>query len=131
MSTRWRAERDFGRVVGTVLTALGAWNVWGAGRPLGGGIALGLGVLLLALSVVAPRTLVLANRGWMKLAEGLAFVSTRVILGLVYFVLMTPLGLIKRLTGSDPLARRAPGAETYWEPYPARQRDRRHYEKLF
>ena len=39
----------------------------------------------------------------MKLANGLSFVSTRVILALVFFLVITPLGVVKRLTGWDPL----------------------------
>jgi hypothetical protein len=42
----------------------------------------------------------------MALAEALGFVSTRVILGLVFFVVMTPLGWVMRRAGWDPLASR-------------------------
>jgi hypothetical protein len=68
---------------------------------------------------------------WMLLAEGLSFVTTRLILGLVFFLVVTPIGIAKRLTGWDQLGRRAPRSYSYWKPYSQRQRDPRHYEKMF
>lgn len=67
----------------------------------------------------------------MALAEGIGFVSTRIILAFVYFLVLTPIGLIKRAMGWDPLHRRAVRRESYWRPYSTRQRNRRHYEKMF
>ena len=67
----------------------------------------------------------------MALAEGLSFVMTRVVLGIVFFLVVTPIGAIKRLTGWDPLRRRSRPAPSYWGAYPERQRDPRHYEKMF
>lgn len=131
MAARWREERQFGRGVGTVLTLMGAWLIWRSASPTAGGTLAGLGVLLLTLGFVYPRVLVYPNRGWMKLANGLSFVSTRVILALVFFLVVTPLGVVKRLTGWDPLGRRRPPQESYWVPYPPRLRDPKHLEKMF
>ena len=94
-------------------------------------ITLPLGAALVLLGLVFPRALVFPNKAWMALAEVLSFVSTRVILAFVYFVIVTPIGFVKRLSGWDPLNRRAPKSESYWRPYSERQRDPRHYEKMF
>jgi hypothetical protein len=67
----------------------------------------------------------------MLLAEGLSFVTTRVILALVFFLVVTPIGVVKRLMGWDPLSRRAERRASYWQPYSERQRNPRHYEKMF
>jgi hypothetical protein len=87
--------------------------------------------MLLLLGIIFPRALVYPNKAWMALAEVLSFISTRIILAFVYFAIMTPIGVVKRLFGWDPLNRRAARSETYWRPYSERQRDRRHYEKMF
>jgi len=94
-------------------------------------VVLPLGAVLVLLGVIVPRALVIPNKAWMSLAEGLSFVTTRIILAFVFFVIVTPIGLFKRLTGWDPLHRRAPASDSYWRPYSARQRDPRHYEKMF
>jgi hypothetical protein len=83
------------------------------------------------LGLAFPRALVYPNKAWMMLAEGLSFVSTRIILAFVFFAIVTPIGFVKRLSGWDPLHRRAAAADSYWQPYSERQRDPRHYEKMF
>ena len=87
--------------------------------------------MLILLGLVLPRALIYPNKAWMKLAEVLAFVMTRLILGVVFFLIVTPIGMIKRLFGWDPLSRRGGRSASYWTPYSERQRDPRHYEKMF
>ena len=127
----FRAEREFGLVVGGIFTLLSLWWLY---RDKFAGVTqilLPLGSLLILLGVVYPRALVWPNRVWMTLAEGLSFVTTRIILAFVFFVVVTPIGLIKRAMGWDPLYRRSAPDESYWHPYPERQRNPRHYEKMF
>jgi len=90
-----------------------------------------LGALLVLLGIIVPRALVYPNKGWMKMAGAMSFVSTRIILAFVYFLVLTPIGLIKRAMGWDPLQRRADRSDTYWRPYTQRQRNPRHFEKMF
>ena len=90
-----------------------------------------LGALLVGLGILIPSALVYPNKIWMALAEVISFVSTRIILAVVYFLVLTPIGVIKRLFGWDPLHRRASSSESYWQPYSERQRDVRHYEKMY
>ncbi len=67
----------------------------------------------------------------MALAEALSRVMTGVILAIVYFGVVTPIGLIRKAFGGDPLRRRVAASGSYWFPYSDRQRDPRHYEKMF
>ena len=92
---------------------------------------LGIGGVLLMLGFVYPRALVWPNRIWMRFAEALSYVMTRVILGIVFFLVLTPIGLVRRMTGWDPLGRRRAPGESYWVPYPERQHDPKHLEKMF
>lgn len=127
----YRAEKEFGLVVGGVFTLLSLWWLF-RGKFTGVvNVVLPLGASLTVLGLLYPRALVLPNRAWMMLAEVLSFVSTRIILAFVFFVVLTPIGLIKRAMGWDPLSRRTPSGESYWRPYSERQRNRRHYEKMF
>ena len=124
-------ERNFGLVVGGVFAALGGWWLYRGKFPTVAPYVLGVGVLLVIAGVTFPRALVIPNRLWLGLAEALSFVMTRVILGLVFFLVAMPIGLIRKMLGGDPLNRRADAAESYWRPYQARQSDRRHYEKMY
>lgn len=126
-----RAEREFGLIVGGILVLLSSWWLYRGKLHDVRQFTLPLGALLVALGVVLPHALVLPNKAWMALAEVLAFISTRIILAFVFFAVVTPIGFIKRLFGWDPLHRRAPATDSYWRPYSERQRDPRHYEKMF
>ena len=126
-----RAEREFGLIVGGVLVLLSTWWMYRGKFPHMSHITLPLGGVLVLLGLAFPRALVYPNKAWMKLAEGLAFVSTRIILAFVFFAIVTPIGFVKRLSGWDPLHRRAATADSYWKPYSERQRDARHYEKMY
>ena len=129
---RFRLERQFGFVVGGVFLALGLWTLWRGSWPLAVSrtVAAG-GLLLVVLGAVAPGWLVLPRRAWMALAEALGFVSTRVILGAVFFLAVLPLGFILRRTGWDPLVSRRRAGETYWVTYPARQASPKHFEQMY
>ncbi len=77
-----------------------------------------LGAIALAAAALAwtvPVVLLPLFRLWMLLASGLLWVNTRILLGLVFYVMLTPLGLVSRLFGQDPLERRFDrNASTYW-----------------
>ena len=126
-----RAEREFGLIVGGVLLLVSLWWLYRGKFPHVSPITLAVGTALVLLGLALPRALVLPNKAWMALAEALAFVSTRIILAVVFFGIVTPIGLVKRLFGWDPLSRRAAPADSYWKPYSERQRNPRHYEKMF
>ena len=126
-----RAEREFGLIVGGVLLVLSLWWLYRGKFPTLSHVTLPLGGLLVLLGLIFPAALVWPNKAWMALAEVLSFVTTRIILAFVFFVIVTPIGVIKRLFGWDPLHRRAARSDSYWKPYSERQRDPRHYEKMF
>lgn len=124
-------ERNFGIVVGGVFAALGGWWLFRGKFHTVAPYVLGIGALLVVVGVTFPRALVIPNRLWMGLAEALSFVMTRVILGLIFFLVAMPIGLIRKMLGGDPLNRRRDAEESYWRPYQTRQLDRRHYEKMY
>ena len=127
----WRAEREFGLIVGGMFLLLSCWWLYRGKFHTLTQITLPLGIVLVFFGAIVPRVLFYPNRAWMALAEALSYVSTHIVLGFVYFFVITPIGLIKRMTGWDPLNRRAPRSESYWRDYSPRQRDSRHYEKMF
>jgi len=127
----FRAQRDFGLLVGAILAVLGGWWIYrekfAPVRPW----FLGVGVVLVVLGAVWPRALVGPYKAWMGLAEGLSKVVTTLVLSIVFFFIVTPIGVFKRLRGWDPLERRAPRRDSYWKPYDPRQHDPKHFEKMY
>ena len=108
------ARRDQ-RVVG-ITAAMGLWPAVVRGNPVRGWL-LGLAIALLVPALVAPRVLGPAHRAWMLLGDALGWVNTRLVLGAVFFGLITPLAVVFRLTGRDPMRRAFdPTAATYRVP---------------
>src|SRR5262245_12047033 len=97
--------RSFGLLVGGIFGLIGLWPmVWRHQSPRTWAVT--LAVLLIGPALVAPSTLGPAYRLWMKLAEVLAWINTRILLGVVFYLVVTPIGLIMRLRGRDPMRRR-------------------------
>jgi hypothetical protein len=127
----YREERNFGLLVGGVFVALAAWWLWrGKFQTLAASL-LTVGAALALLAIIFPRSLVVPNRVWMGLARMLSLVTTPIIMGAVFFLIITPFGLMRRLLGKDPLNRRSARADSYWKAYSERQSDPRHYEKMY
>jgi hypothetical protein len=111
-----RSPRRDSLLVGSVFCAIGLWPalVHGHGPRRW---ALAIGGLLVIAALIAPRCLAPVHRVWMAAADVLGWINTRVLLGVVFYGLITPMGLVRRLFGGDPMRRRLePGAATYRVP---------------
>jgi hypothetical protein len=90
----------------------------------------GIGAVLLVLGLVAPLLLKYPSRYWWKFSLAFGRVMARFWLSLLFLVVLTPVSLIWRLMGRDPLARHRdkwPG----WSAYPERYRNRKHYDQMY
>jgi hypothetical protein len=105
--------RNFGLIVGGLFGLIAVWPA----VARGGSVRLwlvGVAVALVGPALAAPRVLAPAHRAWMALGDVLGWINTRLVLGLVFFGLITPTGLVLRLMGRDPMHRAFdPGATTY------------------
>jgi len=71
------------------------------------------GVLAVPASVFT-RSLAHIHQGWMKVGHVLGWINTRITLGVIFFTLFTPLGLVMDLMGKDPMLRRfEPNLDSY------------------
>ena len=72
-----------------------------------------LAAILTILGLVKPLSLRPVYTLWMKLGLVLSKVTTPIILGIVFYLLITPFGLIRKITSRDPMAREFNDEETY------------------
>lgn len=105
--------RRFGITVAIPLALLAGLGVW-RGHLVLPIVLGGLAILLAGLAVVAPNLLSPVHRVWMQVAYALGWFNTRVLLAIVYFLVMTPIGIVMRLLGRDPLDRRLGDRPSYW-----------------
>jgi hypothetical protein len=90
--------RSFGFTVGGVFAVIGLWPlVWRHAEPhLWALIVAGC---LLVAAAVFPRSLFWVHKGWMALGHVLGWINTRIILGVVFFLIVTPIGMVRRWLG--------------------------------
>jgi len=97
--------REFGFVTGAIVAGLfGLFFPWllDSGTPLWPWT---LALILALWALIAPVTLEPIYRGWMRMGLMIGSVTTPLILGIVFFLVVLPTGLVMRLFGHDPMAR--------------------------
>ena len=77
-------------------------------------ICVGLAVIA---ALIYPSALLPLNRLWVRLIGGLGWINNRILLAVIFFGLITPIGFILRMFGKDLLNHKIdPQAETYLTP---------------
>ena len=105
--------RQFGLLVGGVLTVIGVWPVVFRSESPRFWVVM-FGSVLIVLGAAVPQRLKQVHDVWMKIGHVLGAINTRILLGIIYYLLLTPMGLAMRLMGKDPLHRAfAQEADTY------------------
>lgn len=105
-------ERQFGYALSLIIGAVGGWRLFASGAHAGYWLAAALA--LAALTALFPRIWVPVLRVWLPLGHALGWVNTRIILGVVFFVMIVPMGWVLRRLGHDPLRLRRRSRATYW-----------------
>lgn len=107
--------RKFGLVMTVPLSLIGAY-LWWKGRGAYPYV-LGAAAFFLLTGLLVPQVLRPIEKIWMKFAEIMGAIMTRVILTLAFILMVTPLGLLLRLMGKDLLGLRLePERDSYWIP---------------
>ena len=74
-----------------------------------------LTALFVVLAYAAPRVLAPLNRLWAKFGLLLHIIISPLILGILFYACVTPIGFLMRLTGKDPMRRKFdPAVKSYW-----------------
>ncbi|HEU4632232.1 MAG TPA: SxtJ family membrane protein [Gemmatimonadaceae bacterium] len=110
-----RAEgRRFAFPVGGAFLAL-AGLAWWRGHPRTAVVVATIGAALVLAGAIAPTRLGGVERAWMALAHAISRVTTPLLMGVLYFLVLTPIAVAMRLGGYDPLRQRA-AAGSRWVP---------------
>ena len=107
------SDRSFGLVMSGALLLLGLWPVLSAKavRPW----ALVAAIVLAGIAMLAPRVLHRPNLLWARLGLLLGKIVSPVVLGVLFFLVLAPFGIVMRALGKDPLRLTIDrDATTYW-----------------
>jgi hypothetical protein len=107
------SDRAFGLVFAAAFFLVALWPLFHK-EPFRWWACAVAGVFLV-IALARPALLAVLNRMWMKLGILLGKIVSPVALGLLFFLILTPLGAIMRLVGKDPLRLKFdPSASSYW-----------------
>jgi hypothetical protein len=122
--------RKFGLSVGIVLALIGILLYYFE-KPSAIYFAV-IGGILILLGVVLPQLLKPLNKIWMGLAIFLGFIMTRVILTTLFYLVITPIGLLAKIFGKKfMLLKYDKSAKTYWEKRSIIHKNPIDYERQF
>ena len=108
------SDRSFGFTFVIFFALVALWQGW-VGHIIASAFLSGFSVAMLVATLVRPRVLAPLNRAWMKFGGLLHMVVSPVVLGAMYFLVITPVALFMRLIRRDALHRRFDrDARTYW-----------------
>ena len=114
------SNRNFGLVFFVVLLIIALWplkyesdiRLW----------SLALSIIFFILGVLNSKLLTPLNKLWFKFGIFLGFIVSPIVMGIVYFLTVTPIGLFMRLLGKDLLkTNKVKSTSTYWI-----KRDKKH-----
>lgn len=122
--------RDFGLIMGSIVALLfGLLLPWlfSAEFPFWPWIVAGIFVLP---GLLFPQILAPVYKVWMAFGHVMGWINTRLILGIMFYLIILPIGLMLRLFGKDPMHRKTdPTVDSYREIHP--DRDKKHFERPF
>ena len=90
-------------------------------------------IAALVFAVVAllrPVLLGPVNRIWLKISDVLGWINTRLVMGVMFFLLIAPIGILMRLLGKDTLSKKLSDEQTSYRII-TKVRDKKHLEKPF
>ena len=100
--------------MGAAFLVLGAVSRW-RGHELPPRVLWTLGGALLVAGLVFPGHLSGVHRSWMALASAISKVTAPIMIGAVYFLVLTPAGLLMRVAGRNPIRQREHDGG-FWQP---------------
>lgn len=107
------SDRSFGIVFAVVFLIIALFPLLHAGAVRWWSVGVSAAFAVVAFTV--PSILALPNRLWMKFGLLLAKIVSPIALGILFFLVFTPIGLLMRLAGKDPMRLKAdPNAKSYW-----------------
>jgi hypothetical protein len=112
-SAKLPTNRKFGWFFAAVFSAIAAYAHWRGWSTVGLLTSIAA-ILFAAATLLSPKLLAPLNRLWYGFGMLLGKIISPIMLGLIFFVLISPVSLVTRLFGRDELKLKKRNVESYW-----------------
>ncbi len=106
-------DKKFGYFFSVVFTLIALYSYWQDLKNFAF-LALIVSFLFAAVTLFAPKVLSPLNRIWYELGMLLGKIFSPIILGVIFFLMITPISLLTRLFGRDELKINKLSLKSYW-----------------
>ncbi len=107
------SDRSFGLIIGAVFLIIALWPLLSGASPRLW--ALVIAAMFGGAALVAPAILAPLNRVWFRFGLLLNRIVSPIVMGIIFFLTVVPIGLIRRVFKPDPLdVAFDKEAESYW-----------------
>ena len=107
--------REFGFFIGFGFPIIIGWIIPAINGHVFSEWTLWIAAPSLMIGILKPRLLFYPYKGWMLLGLALGWINSRIILGLVFFLVLQPIALIMKFVGYDPLKIKKNNERSYRE----------------
>ena len=122
--------REFGLTMGIILVILGAIALW-RGKPIYLHLLIAAGIFI-GFGLGFPKPLKPIHKIWMSFSIIIGFFVSRLILSVLFYAVLTPIGLIMRIFGKDILDQRIDkNKHSYWQEVKDGIKSRESYENQY
>ena len=109
------SNRKFGLFFAAVCAAIGGYFFF-KGLQASALAVLAASIAFLVAALTRPTLLAPLNKAWMGLGFLLGLVISPIVLGVIFFLIFTPVGVVMRMVGRDELRTKMTRRDTYWKP---------------
>jgi len=104
----------FGFIMLVLFALLGGAVQWSSGSFIVSATLWGIGAGFFAIYYLVRSLRLPLYRGWIKLIYPIGWTLSHLLFGVIYFLIMTPVGLLTRLFGHDAMRRAVDKRGSYW-----------------
>jgi len=124
------SNRVFGYFFASIFGALGAYLGF-KGLLTASTVLVVLACILAITATFKSDWLLPLNQVWMRLGVFLSYIVSPIVIGIIYYGLLTPMALVMRLFRRDELRLKIKARQTYWKSRPKKTRDASNFKSQF
>jgi len=122
--------KKFGITMGVILTIIGLYLLWKSNDYFK--YFFSVAAVFFTLGLILPASLKYVYKAWMSMAVVMGFIMTKIIMVIIFYLIVTPIGLIASITGKKFLDMKIdPSANSYWLTRDQAPKVKADYERQF